>query len=38
MAIYFYSTKEEYGCFSNFSNHGFMLGGVFMWETLNESR
>ncbi|MBE5975509.1 NADAR family protein [Lacrimispora xylanisolvens] len=25
MAIYFYKTNEEYGCFSNFSKHGFEL-------------
>ena len=28
MTIYFYSTREEpYGCFSNFSRHGFKLDG-----------
>jgi N-glycosidase YbiA len=33
MTIYFYSTKEEpYGCFSNFSAHGFELDGVW-WPT-----
>src|SRR5215203_4642079 len=33
MTIYFYSTKEEpYGCFSNFSAHGFELDGKF-WPT-----
>lgn len=33
MPIYFYSTKEEpYGCFSNFSAHGFELDGVY-WRT-----
>jgi ribA/ribD-fused uncharacterized protein len=33
MAIYFYSTKENpYGCFSNFSPHGFELDGV-RWPT-----
>ncbi|MCL1469646.1 NADAR family protein [Argonema antarcticum] len=32
MAIYFYSTREEYGCFSNFSAHGFELDGVY-WPT-----
>ncbi|MEO8606894.1 MAG: NADAR family protein [Chloroflexota bacterium] len=30
--IYFYSTKEEYGCFSNFSQHGFELDGKY-WKT-----
>jgi N-glycosidase YbiA len=33
MAIYFYSVKEKpYGCFSNFSPHGFELDGV-RWPT-----
>lgn len=33
MPIYFYSTKEQpYGCFSNFSAHGFELDGVY-WRT-----
>lgn len=33
MAIYFYSTKEvPYGCFSNFSAHGFTLDGEW-WPT-----
>lgn len=33
MAIYFYSTREEpYGCFSNFSAHGFELDGLY-WPT-----
>lgn len=33
MTIYFYSTREEpYGCFSNFSAHGFELDGVY-WST-----
>src|SRR5687767_7791637 len=32
MAIYFYSTRSEYGCFSNFSPHGFELDGKF-WPT-----
>ncbi|CBN59253.1 MULTISPECIES: NADAR family protein [Kamptonema] len=33
MTIYFYSTREEpYGCFSNFSAHGFELEGVY-WLT-----
>jgi N-glycosidase YbiA len=32
MPIYFYSTRDEYGCFSNFSRHGFELDGLW-WET-----
>ena len=33
MPIYFYSTREEpYGCFSNFSPHGFMLNELW-WHT-----
>ena len=33
MPIYFYSAREEpYGCFSNFSAHGFTLDGVW-WPT-----
>lgn len=32
MTIYFYSTQDEYGCFSNFSAHGFELDGVY-WPT-----
>jgi ribA/ribD-fused uncharacterized protein len=32
MTIYFYSTREKYGCFSNFSPHGFELDGVY-WPT-----
>src|SRR5262245_42848056 len=32
MPIYFYSTVDEYGCFSNFSKHGFELDGVY-WKT-----
>ncbi|ACC80484.1 NADAR family protein [Nostoc punctiforme] len=32
MTIYFYSTREEYGCFSNFSPHGFQLDGMY-WST-----
>lgn len=32
MTIYFYSTREEYGCFSNFSPHGFELDGLY-WPT-----
>lgn len=30
--IYFYSTQGEYGCFSNFSTHGFELDGQY-WKT-----
>jgi N-glycosidase YbiA len=30
MTIYFYSTREEpYGCFSNFSRHGFEIDGEY---------
>lgn len=32
MPIYFYSTNDEYGSFSNFSRHGFDLDGVY-WRT-----
>ncbi|MDX1994950.1 MAG: NADAR family protein [bacterium] len=33
MTIYFYSTTDlPYGCFSNFSRHGFELDGVY-WPT-----
>jgi ribA/ribD-fused uncharacterized protein len=32
MTIYFYSTNDEYGCFSNFSRHGFKLDGRY-WPT-----
>ncbi|GAB4509057.1 MAG: NADAR family protein [Anaerolineae bacterium] len=32
MSIYFYSTREKYGCFSNFSPHGFELDGKY-WKT-----
>ncbi len=32
MTIYFYTTRCEYGCFSNFSQHGFELDG-FWWMT-----
>lgn len=32
MTIYFYSTREEYGCFSNFSPHGFTLDNLY-WTT-----
>ncbi len=34
MTIYFYSTREQYGCFSNFSLHGFQLDSV--WWTTSE--
>lgn len=32
MTIYFYSPRDEYGCFSNFSRHGFELDGEY-WPT-----
>jgi N-glycosidase YbiA len=32
MTIYFYSTSGKYGCFSNFSQHGFELDGAW-WFT-----
>jgi ribA/ribD-fused uncharacterized protein len=32
MPIYFYSTRDAYGCFSNFSPHGVKLKGVW-WPT-----
>ena len=32
MLIYFYSTRDPYGCFSNFSAHGFELDGLW-WPT-----
>ncbi len=32
MAIEFYKVNDEYGCFSNFSKHGFELGGKY-WMT-----
>ncbi len=32
MTIYFYTTTDEHGCFSNFSRHGFELDGKF-WPT-----
>src|SRR5271166_1010273 len=32
MTIYFYTTIDEYGCFSNFSRHGFELDGPY-WPT-----
>ena len=32
MPIYFYSTRADYGCFSNFSYHAFELDGEY-WST-----
>lgn len=32
MTIYFYGTRDRYGCFSNFSPHGFELDGIY-WPT-----
>ncbi len=32
MAIYFYTTGSDYGCFSNFSSHGLKLDGEY-WPT-----
>ncbi|MBD2337666.1 NADAR family protein [Calothrix sp. FACHB-156] len=32
MTIYFYAVREEYGCFSNFSAHGFELDSLY-WPT-----
>ena len=32
MTIYFYSIREKYGCFSNFSPHGFELDNLY-WST-----
>src|SRR5258708_4089651 len=32
MPIYFYTTTDLYGCFSNFSRHGFELEGKY-WPT-----
>lgn len=29
MPIYFYSVQEAYGCFSNFSRHGFVIDGIY---------
>lgn len=34
MTIHFYSVREKYGCFSNFSPHGFELDNV--WWTTSE--
>lgn len=33
MTIYFYGAKDHYGCFSNFSLHGFFLEGNY-WKTV----
>lgn len=33
MPIYFYSTIDTFGCFSNFSRHGFELDGRY-WRTV----
>jgi N-glycosidase YbiA len=32
MTIYFYTPREQYGCFSNFSPHGFELDNLY-WYT-----
>ena len=32
MTIYFYTTQDKYGCFSNFSRHGLELDGTW-WPT-----
>lgn len=32
MPVYFYSTRSQYGCFSNFSHHGFELDSYY-WPT-----
>lgn len=32
MTIRFYKVNDKYGCFSNFSKHGFELGGKY-WPT-----
>jgi N-glycosidase YbiA len=32
MTIYFYTSREDYGCFSNFSDHGFELDNLY-WYT-----
>jgi len=29
MPIYFYGIQESYGCFSNFSRHGFVIDGIY---------
>jgi len=33
MAIYFYTARDEYGCFSNFSPHGIQISGRY-WTTV----
>jgi ribA/ribD-fused uncharacterized protein len=33
MAVRFYNTKGPYGCLSNFSRHGFQIGGAY-WPTV----
>ncbi len=36
MAIYFYSDREQpYGCFCNFSAHGFVLANLY-WPLFND--
>lgn len=30
MTIYFYKINDEYGCFSDFSEHGFELDGKWL--------
>ena len=32
MVVRFYKVNDEYGCFSNFSKHGFVIGGKY-WPT-----
>ncbi|NET03026.1 MAG: NADAR family protein [Sphaerospermopsis sp. SIO1G2] len=32
MTIYFYTTRDQYACFSNFSPHGFVLDNLY-WPT-----
>ncbi len=32
MTIYFYTIHDNYGCFSNFSRHGFQIDGQY-WKT-----
>ena len=32
MAVYFYHSRDQYTCFSNFSPHGFMLDDLY-WLT-----
>lgn len=36
MSIYFYSTTDDFGFFSNFSPHGFELDGKY-WPTVEHS-